>query len=115
MHFLVNYRHSLTYPELYFSVPPFYVLLSLAVAMWRIIKTWLPPKSVEKIKFVDKKSLSQYVKSDQALTAWGGQDSYEFVFEPEKRRPLPWASGAAALDSDARKVRSHTLASRVDY
>ncbi|KAK8378864.1 hypothetical protein O3P69_009532 [Scylla paramamosain] len=52
-------------------------------AMWKIIKTWLPPKSIQKIKFVDKKSVGEYVAPDQCLTGWGGTDSYQYHFEPE--------------------------------
>lgn len=52
-------------------------------AMWKIIKTWLPPKSIQKIKFVDKKSVGEYVAPDQCLTGWGGNDSYQYHFEPE--------------------------------
>ncbi|XP_014290468.1 motile sperm domain-containing protein 2 isoform X2 [Halyomorpha halys] len=52
-------------------------------AAFKIIKTWLPAKAVQKIKNVDKKSLKDYVDSTQALKAWGGQDTYEFTFVPE--------------------------------
>lgn len=69
--------------------------------MWKIIKTWLPPKSVEKIKFVDKKSLKDFVSPDQSLMNWGGIDAYEYKFEPELTTVQePLANG----DIDARKV-----------
>ncbi|XP_042208251.1 motile sperm domain-containing protein 2-like [Homarus americanus] len=73
----------------------------LLSAMWKIIKTWLPPKSVEKIKFVDKKSLKDFVDPDQCLINWGGTDNYEYKFEPEVT-PLdePVLNG----DVDFRKV-----------
>ena len=64
--------------------------------MWKIIKTWLPPKSVEKIKFVDKKNLSEYVTNDQMLTGWGGKDDYDGTFEPEVQ--------AANGEVDSKKV-----------
>lgn len=70
-------------------------------AMWKIIKTWLPPKSIEKIKFVDKKSLRDYVTPDQSLTNWGGNDNYEYKFEPEVTTNQTVANG----DIDGRKVR----------
>ncbi|KAB7498110.1 Motile sperm domain-containing protein 2 [Armadillidium nasatum] len=54
-------------------------------AMWKIIKGWLPPKSVDKIKFVDKKSVITYVTQDQLLPEWGGTIPFTFKFEPEKR------------------------------
>lgn len=58
-------------------------------AMWKIIKSWLPPKSVQKIKFVDRKSISEFVTSDQCLTTWGGTDAYEYSFEPEMMSSSP--------------------------
>lgn len=74
--------------------------------MWKIIKTWLPPKSIEKIKFVDKKSLKEFVEPDQALVSWGGTDNYEYQFEPEATNAFePVANG----DIEARKVRSFAL------
>ena len=69
--------------------------------MWKVIKTWLPPKSVEKIKFVAKDNLRQYVSADQSLTTWGGTDTYTFKFEPEKPRQLSWMP---VHHEDARKV-----------
>ncbi|XP_042873015.1 motile sperm domain-containing protein 2-like isoform X2 [Penaeus japonicus] len=73
----------------------------LLSAMWKIIKTWLPPKSIEKIKFVDKKSLKEFVEPDQALVSWGGTDNYEYQFEPEATNAFePVANG----DIEARKV-----------
>lgn len=54
-------------------------------AMWKIIKGWLPPKSVDKIKFVDKKSILTYVSQDQLLPEWGGTIPFTFKFEPEKK------------------------------
>lgn len=75
--------------------------------MWKIIKTWLPPKSIEKIKFVDKKSLKEFVEPDQALVSWGGTDNYEYQFEAEATNAfVPVANG----DIEARKVRSFLLA-----
>lgn len=57
-------------------------------AAFKIIKSWLPSKAVQKIKFVDKKSLKEYVDSSQALKSWGGEDVYEFVFVPETEGKL---------------------------
>ncbi|XP_071549982.1 motile sperm domain-containing protein 2-like [Panulirus ornatus] len=73
----------------------------LLSAMWKIIKTWLPPKSIEKIKFVDKKSLKDYVDPDQSLSNWGGSDNYEYKFEDEL---TPDHNLVANGDIDIRKV-----------
>ncbi|KAF2362908.1 CRAL-TRIO lipid binding domain [Trinorchestia longiramus] len=71
-------------------------------AMWSIIKSWLPPKSIVKIKFVKKSSLSEYVSKDQSLVGWGGTDDFQFSFEPERPRPLPWLANAPG--QEAKKV-----------
>ena len=49
----------------------------------------LPEDSIEKIKFLDKKSLTEYVTPDQALVSWGGSSDYTFVFEPDTSTQ-PW-------------------------
>lgn len=48
----------------------------------------LPAKAVQKIKFVDKKTLKDYIDSSQALKSWGGQDPYEFIFVPENAKKV---------------------------
>ncbi|CAH2000838.1 unnamed protein product [Acanthoscelides obtectus] len=50
---------------------------------FKVIKSWLPPKAVEKIKFVSTKDISSYVPVEHALTCWGGNSTYEFKFVPE--------------------------------
>jgi hypothetical protein len=52
-------------------------------AAFKIIKSWLPEKAVQKIKFLSKKDIKEYVPLDQALTCWGGQNDYTFSFLPE--------------------------------
>uniref|UniRef100_A0A2P2I585 Motile sperm domain-containing protein 2-like n=1 Tax=Hirondellea gigas TaxID=1518452 RepID=A0A2P2I585_9CRUS len=69
-------------------------------AMWKIISTWLPPKSLAKIKFLKPATLTTHVTLDQSLVSWGGTDDYTFVFEPEQQRPLPWST---AGEQEAKK------------
>lgn len=57
----------------------------LIVAAFKIIKSWLPAKAVQKIKFVNKTNLKDYIEPDQALKCWGGLDDYTFTFVPEQR------------------------------
>ncbi|XP_059477640.1 motile sperm domain-containing protein 2-like [Neocloeon triangulifer] len=52
-------------------------------AAFKIIKSWLPPKAVDKIKLVDKKTLKDFIPVDQCLVSWGGTDNYDFSFVPE--------------------------------
>lgn len=54
-------------------------------AAWKIIKTWLPEKFVDRVKFQDKKTLKDYIDLDNQLAEWGGTDNYVFKFEPAKK------------------------------
>ncbi|KAJ0184179.1 hypothetical protein K1T71_000602 [Dendrolimus kikuchii] len=52
-------------------------------AAFKVVKTLLPAKAVEKMKFVEKDTLKEFVTPDQALVCWGGKDNYVFEFVPE--------------------------------
>lgn len=52
-------------------------------AALKIIKSWLPPKAIPKIKQVNKTSLKEFVDSSIAIKSWGGTNDYVFHFEPE--------------------------------
>lgn len=54
-------------------------------AAFKIIKAWLPPAAVKKIKFLTKSNMSEYVDDENRLEAWGGQDSWEYKWEPENK------------------------------
>jgi hypothetical protein len=41
-------------------------------AAWVLIRTWLPTEAEQFIKFVDAKSIKQFVPTDQLSTAMGG-------------------------------------------
>lgn len=53
-------------------------------AAFKIIKSWLPEKAVQRIKFLKKNNIDEFVPLDQALTCWGGNDDYTFSFVSEK-------------------------------
>ena len=55
-------------------------------AGWKIIKGWLPKSGVEKIKFLNAKTMGEYVTNDNMLKAWGGTDDWEYTFVPEQPR-----------------------------
>ena len=80
-------------------------------AAWKIIKAWLPAGAVKKIKFVNKNTVDEYVKPDQKLSAWGGEDpwEYEFVEEEIKAELEPLdkieMNGNEALTSEEEEVK----------
>ncbi len=42
------------------------------LAAWRIIRSWLPTEAEQFIKFVDAKSITQFVSVNQLSKAMGG-------------------------------------------
>ncbi|XP_043248458.1 motile sperm domain-containing protein 2-like [Colletes gigas] len=50
---------------------------------FKIIKSWLPPKAIPKIKFVNKTNIQEYVEYNDILTIWGGTNDYVYKFVPE--------------------------------
>lgn len=44
----------------------------VVLAAWKVIRGWLPVEAEQFVKFVDAKSITQYVRTDQLSTAMGG-------------------------------------------
>lgn len=44
----------------------------MVLAAWKIIKTWLSPEAVKKIKFVSKNDVQEYINKDQLWEHMGG-------------------------------------------
>lgn len=76
--FKLYYPYFLNYIVIY-HMP--WVLL----APFKVVKTLLPAKAVEKMKFLTKDSLKEIVAPEQALNCWGGKDNYVFEFIPENK------------------------------
>jgi hypothetical protein len=41
---------------------------------------------VKKIKFLSKSNLNEFVPKESCMVSWGGEDCYEFNFEPETKK-----------------------------
>merc|ERR1712018_825303 len=63
----------------------------ILTAAWKIIKSLLPAAAVKKIKFIDEKSVNEYIKPEQTLVAWGGTDPWKYEFVEEKIKEVPIA------------------------
>ncbi|XP_055915491.1 motile sperm domain-containing protein 2-like [Eupeodes corollae] len=61
-----------------------YELPWLLNAAFKIIKTLMPPKAVEVMKFLNPKNVSEFVDDENRLACWGGKDNYTFSFEPAR-------------------------------
>ncbi|XP_023948889.1 motile sperm domain-containing protein 2-like [Bicyclus anynana] len=62
-----------------------YQLPWMLQAGFKIVKNILPTAAVERLRMVNKDKLKDLVAPEQALTSWGGKDSYVFQFIPENR------------------------------
>lgn len=68
-----------------FVVSFFFINFGVSIsATFTIIKKLLPAKAVECLKFINLKTIKQYVSEDNMLACWGGKDTYEYTFVPEK-------------------------------
>lgn len=52
-------------------------------AAFKIIKAWLPPAAVKKIKFLTKSNMGEYVTDENRLEEWGGNDPWKYQWEQE--------------------------------
>jgi len=52
-------------------------------AAFKVIKAWLPPAAVRKIKFLTKGNMGEYIDPENRLASWGGEDAWEFQWESE--------------------------------
>lgn len=55
---------------------------------FKIIKSWLPPKAIPKIKFVHKGNIHELVDPNDVLTCWGGSNEYLFKFVSEAQNNI---------------------------
>ena len=69
-------------------------------AAWKIIKSWLPGKTAELVKFVSRSDLKEWIPVSEQLKEWGGKVEYKFAFEPE---PIPAPVVITTNEADNRK------------
>ncbi|XP_069131475.1 motile sperm domain-containing protein 2-like isoform X2 [Argopecten irradians] len=55
-------------------------------AAWKIIKAWLSPQAIGKIKFVGKSDIQEYINKDQLMEHMGGTDKFQFKYVPPDER-----------------------------
>ncbi|CAK9829257.1 Motile sperm domain-containing protein 2 [Anthophora retusa] len=68
---------------------------------FKIIKSWLPPKAIPKIKFVQKSNIQEFVDPNDVLTCWGGTNDYVFKFVSETQNNIDTTMNGKL---DSRKV-----------
>jgi hypothetical protein len=69
--YIVNYILVLDMPWLY-------------GATWNIVKGWLSSAAADKIKFVNKKTIDEFIPQDQQFVTWGGKDDWVYKFVEEE-------------------------------
>lgn len=84
---LIKYLISLFkyYYPFFLNYIVIYQMPWVLTAAFKVVKTLLPAKAVEKMKNVSKDTLKEVVTPEQALTCWGGKDDYIFDFLSETR------------------------------
>ncbi|XP_031828053.1 motile sperm domain-containing protein 2 [Nomia melanderi] len=50
---------------------------------FKIIKSWLPPKAIPKIKLIQRSNIQEFVDPNDILISWGGSNDYTFKFVSE--------------------------------
>ncbi|KPP78327.1 hypothetical protein Z043_102174 [Scleropages formosus] len=51
-------------------------------AAWKIVKTWLSPEAINKLKFVSKSEIQSYIDTEQLPSHMGGTDSFKYTYPP---------------------------------
>lgn len=59
---------------------------------------------MQKIKFLYKATIKEYVNPDKMLISWGGEDDYVFSFVPEIRIELPSSASSKAEETKKKTV-----------
>jgi len=55
--------------------------------------------AVNRIKFINRDTLGEFIDDDNKLVAWGGRDSWQYAWEPELSVPAAYGTGVAAVGS----------------
>ncbi|XP_018584691.1 motile sperm domain-containing protein 2-like [Scleropages formosus] len=51
-------------------------------AAWKIVKTWLSPEAINKLKFLSKSEIQSYIDTEQLPSHMGGTDSFKYTYPP---------------------------------
>ncbi|XP_053352780.1 motile sperm domain-containing protein 2 [Clarias gariepinus] len=51
-------------------------------AAWKIVKTWLGPEAISKLKFVSKSEVTQYIDPEHLPPHMGGTDQFKYSYPP---------------------------------
>ncbi|XP_060064841.1 motile sperm domain-containing protein 2-like [Ylistrum balloti] len=83
-------KYVITCFKVYYPVLLGYMLVYempwLFNAAWKIIKAWLSPQAIKKIKFVGKSDIQEYINKDQLMEHMGGTDKFVFKYIPPDER-----------------------------
>ena len=70
-----------------------------------MIKGWLPPAAVKKIKFLTKSNMTEYVAEDQMLEDWGGTDDWQYAWLSESSEGKNQQPHSTHLSSGNRSIQ----------
>jgi len=65
---------------------------------------YFPAAAVNRMKFINRDGLGEYIDDDNRLVAWGGRDTWRYAWEPELRTPPSEGSAAITLSTNIMDV-----------
>lgn len=78
-------------------------------AAFKVVKSLLPAKAIESLKFVNHKTLKDVVPREHALKCWGGLDDYVFKFIPENSQESQTPNSKLEQSSKMLRVTPTTI------
>ncbi|CAL8290044.1 unnamed protein product [Lota lota] len=80
LRFLIN-CFQVYYPRLLAKIIIF-ELPWIMNAAWKIVKSWLGPDAIDKLKFVSRSDVQTYIEVEQLPLHMGGTDAFEYSYPP---------------------------------
>uniref|UniRef100_A0A4W4FSC0 CRAL-TRIO domain-containing protein n=1 Tax=Electrophorus electricus TaxID=8005 RepID=A0A4W4FSC0_ELEEL len=62
--------------------PKFLISFLFVTAAWKIVKTWLGPEAISKLKFVSKSDIQTYISPEHLPPQMGGMDQFKYSYPP---------------------------------
>lgn len=63
-------------------------MINIISAGFKIIKSFLPPRTVAAMRFVSAKNIHEYIPSQYVMRRWGGKVDYEYIHEQDVKQAV---------------------------
>lgn len=75
----------------------------ILTAGWKIVKTWLSARAVDKIKFVTKSTIHDYIASEELPIVMGGSSQFKYTFDDSTGSDSAASSDTEPAESSTKK------------